>query len=135
MDTHPPDPLWAHRLPPAPHFVGREPELEELVRHWESGSGGVVGLVGLGGAGKTAVAAHFLQHLQRIGAEPRPHGPLVWSFYQEPDPGLFLQTAVRYFAADATTATAKGAALLHLLRDALDVGGPHLLVLDGLERV
>ena len=30
---------------------------------------------------------------------------------------------------------AKGAGLLHLLREALAVGGPHLLVLDGLERV
>src|SRR5262249_13240149 len=32
-------------------------------------------------------------------------------------------------------APARGAGLLHLLREALAVGGPHLLVLDGLERV
>src|SRR5262249_57189759 len=93
-------------------------------------------LVGLGGAGKTAVAARFLLELSRPEQPSRPEGLFVWSFYQEPDAGYFLNEAYRYFARDdASAAPAKGAGLLHLLRDALLSGGPHLLVLDGLERV
>jgi tetratricopeptide (TPR) repeat protein len=134
METHPPEPLLVHRLPPAPHFVGRQPELEALHALWKSGYRGVVGLVGLGGAGKTAIAAHFLDDLLRPGRGSLPCGLLVWSFYQEPDAGLCLQTVHQYFGAPAAT-LAKGMGLLHLLRDALTAGGPHLLVLDGLERV
>jgi hypothetical protein len=133
MSPHPPEPLLVHRLPPAPHFVGRAEELARLRGAWACGFRGVLALVGLGGAGKTAVAAHFLDGLLAGAAEPRPDGVFVWSFYQEPDAGLFMQEAYRYFGGGA--AAAKGAGLLHLLRDALAEGGPHLLVLDGLERV
>jgi hypothetical protein len=135
MPPHPPEPLLIHRLPPAPHFVGRDPELAALRDAWASGFHGVVALVGLGGAGKTAVAARFLDDLLAGALAPRPHGLFVWSFYQEPDAGLFLEEAHRYFTGGAAPAAAKGAGLLHLLRDALAEGGPHLLVLDGLERV
>ena len=125
-----------HPLPPAPQFVGRERELEALCASWQSGVRGVVALVGLGGAGKTAIAAHFLDELARPGHPARPDGLFVWSFYQEPDAGYFLNEAYRYFArGDRSPVPAKGAGLLHLLREALMVGGPHLLVLDGLERV
>jgi hypothetical protein len=134
--THPPDPCFFHRLPPAPHFVGRETELEALRAQWQTGFRGVLALVGLGGAGKTAVAARFLEELTESKTTPRPEGLFVWSFYQEPDAGLFLQEAYRYFATNESAATpAKGAGLLHLLRDSLSSGGPHLLVLDGLEKV
>jgi hypothetical protein len=136
MERHPPDYHVVHPLPPAPQFVGREAELEELRSSWRAGVRGVVALVGLGGAGKTAIAAHFLDELCRPGYPSRPEGLFVWSFYQEPDVGYFLREAYRYFARDDAPATpAKGAGLLHLLRDALTVGGPHLLVLDGLERI
>jgi hypothetical protein len=125
-----------HPLPTAPQFVGREPELEALRASWQSGANGVVALIGLGGAGKTAIAARFLDELARCGHPARPEGLFVWSFYQEPDAGYFLNEAYRYFArGDPAAAPAKGAGLLHLLRDALTVGGPHLLMLDGLERV
>jgi hypothetical protein len=132
--AHPPDSRLVHRLPPAPHFVGRETELAQLHGLWRAGFRGVLALVGLGGAGKTAVAARFLDTL--LGPDPglRPHGLLVWSFYQQPDAGLFLQEAYDYFTG-AAAAPARGAGLLHLLRDRLASGGPHLLVLDGLERV
>ncbi len=134
--THPPDPCVVHPLPPAPKFVGRETELDELRRLWHSGFRGVCALVGLGGAGKTAVAARFLEELLGTQGIPLPEGLFVWSFYQEPDAGLFLQEAYRYFCrADSVGTPAKGAGLLHLLREAIAVGGPHLLVLDGLERV
>ncbi len=98
----------------------------------------MVALVGLGGAGKTALAARFVDVVCRPDHPSRPEGLFVWSFYQEPDAGYFLSEAYRYFArGDSGTdpAPAKGAGLLHLLREALAIGGPHLLVLDGLERV
>jgi hypothetical protein len=96
----------------------------------------VIALVGLGGAGKTAIAAHFVGELCSAPHSPHPDGLFEWSFYQEPDVGRFLSAAYRYFVIDESSATpAKGAGLLHLLRDALMTGGRHLLVLDGLERV
>jgi hypothetical protein len=131
----PPEPRLVHRLPPAPHFVGREAELAELHRLWGAGFRGVLALVGLGGAGKTAVAAHFLDRLLRDAGAPRPHGLFVWSFYQEPDAGAFLREAYHYFLGDAAAVPARGAGLLHLLRERLGDGRPYLLVLDGLERV
>src|SRR5207248_5139672 len=97
MPTHPPEPGLFHRLPAAPHFFGREAEREELCRLWSAGHRGVVALVGLGGAGKTALAARFLEALLAPGALPRPDGLFVWSFYQEPDAGLFLREAHSYF--------------------------------------
>jgi hypothetical protein len=136
MPPHLPEPLLVHRLPPAPHFVGRDDELIRLRDAWTSSFRGVLALVGLGGAGKTAVAAHFLDELLAGTLSPQPDGVFVWSFYQAPDPGLFLEEAYRYFTGSRSVpAAAKGAGLLHLLRDALAEGGPHLLVLDGLERV
>jgi hypothetical protein len=119
-------------------FVGRERELDELCDAWERGAGGVVALVGLGGAGKTALVARFLRAMLDQGREglTRPEGLFVWSFYQQPDAGMFLQEAHRYFAGDAAAASpARGTGLLHLLREALSGGERHLLVLDGLERV
>jgi hypothetical protein len=113
-------------------------ELDQLRLAWAGGAGGVVALVGLGGAGKTSLAARFLDPLLALGPgrPDRPEGIFVWSFYQEPDAARFLDEAHRYFAGEDTPARpARGAALLHLLREALERGGPHLLVLDGLERV
>ena len=54
-------------------------------------AGVTLALVGLGGAGKTALAARFLAGLLGPGAGPRLGGLFVWSFYQEPDAGLFLR--------------------------------------------
>jgi tetratricopeptide (TPR) repeat protein len=135
MMTHPPDPLQVHRLPRAPHFVGRQPELEELLSHWGSGTGSIVGLVGLGGAGKTAIAARFLDQVLHAEMQRRPNALFVWSFYQEPDSEQFLRTAYEYFAGESSAAAARGVALVHLLNESLACNGPHLIVLDGLERV
>ena len=136
MAIHPPEPRIVHPLPAAPDFLGRAGELQELQAFWEYGGRGVLSLVGLGGAGKTALAACFLSGLLRPDA-PRPlDGLFVWSFYQEPDAGLFLRELFDYFTpATVGAEAAKGAGLLHLLGEALQEGGPHVLVLDGLERV
>jgi hypothetical protein len=135
METHPPQPRLVHPLPPAPDFLGREAELARLHSFWEAGGRGVLALVGLGGAGKTALAARFLGELLGPGGARRPGGLFVWSFYQEPDAGLFLREVYDYFTGGPGAGPARGAGLLHLLGDALEAGGPHLLVLDGLERV
>jgi hypothetical protein len=136
MAIHPPEHYVVHPLPLAPQFVGRESELDVLRMLWRDGIRGVVALVGLGGAGKTAIAARFLAELNTREGLPRPAGLFVWSFYQEPDAGYFLQELHRYLTRSNQFSTpAKGAGLLHLLRDALESGGTHLLVLDGLERV
>ena len=136
MRPRPPAPFVVHPLPPAPEFVGRASELDQLSTVWNQESGGVIALVGLGGAGKTALVARFLEERLTTSRAPAVAGLFVWSFYQQPDAGLFLEEAHRYFAGDAATASpARGAGLLHLLREALARGGPNLLVLDGLERV
>jgi tetratricopeptide (TPR) repeat protein len=132
---HPPIPMLVHPLPPAPHFVGREAELDALRQAKQNHFRGVMALVGLGGSGKTALAARFLEELLRSEAEPTFHGVFVWSFYQEPDAGLFLQQAYEYFSLEAEPTPAKGAGLIHLLHAALEQGGPNFLLLDGLERV
>jgi hypothetical protein len=125
-----------HPLPRAPQFVGRDAELDALSDLWRSDTRGVVALVGLGGAGKTAIAARFLETLCEGDLAPRPAGLFVWSFYQEPDAGFFLEELHRYFTpAGSPRVPAKGAALIHLLSAALATGGANLLVLDGLERV
>ncbi len=134
MPHSPPDPCLFHRLPEAPDFLGRETELKAMRSNWESGVAGVLALVGLGGSGKTALAARFLVELMARQAGPRPGSLFVWSFYQEPDPGLFLRELHRYFTGDELAAV-RGAGLLHPLQDSLQAGGRHLLVLDGLERV
>ena len=138
MALHPPDHCLVHPLPLLlPQFVGRVAELDELRSLWCNGTRGVVAIVGLGGAGKTAIAARFLEDLCRPEQPAvRPHGLFVWSFYHEPDAGYFLQEAYRYFGGpDSSSTPAKGAGLLHLLRQALASSGANLLVLDGLERV
>jgi hypothetical protein len=131
MDNH-----VVHALSPAPQFVGREAELDALRAWWDSRAGGVIALLGLGGAGKTAIACRFVDEVTRLDQTLRPEGLFVWSFYQEPDVGQFLEQAHRYLSGDAgTRPMARGAGLLHLLRDSLQSRGRCLLVLDGLERV
>ena len=73
---------------------------------------GVIALVGLGGSGKTAIAARFLEEFGHGTLNPLPARLFVWSFYQEPDAGFFLQELHRYFAPSESPSTpAKGAAL------------------------
>lgn len=132
----PREPRVVHELSAAPAFVGRDRELAELQRLWKDGFHGVLALVGLGGAGKTALAAPFVQAL--IGDEvavPRPDRALVWSFYRDADTSQFLREALRYFSDNSNASPARGLGVVHQLYESLCAGGPHLIVLDGLERV
>ena len=117
MARHPSEHCVVHPLPRAPQFVGRDAELTALQDLWRNGTRGVVALVGLGGAGKTAIACAFLEELDEgQSRSPRPKGLFVWSFYQEPDAGYFLQELHRYFThTDHLPTPAKGLRLLHLL--------------------
>ncbi|WP_437974923.1 hypothetical protein WMF11_43100 [Sorangium sp. So ce295] len=132
-----PDPLShraIHALPPAPLFVGRERELAELHRVWDSQDVGVASLVGLGGAGKTAIVAEFLSRLAS-GRRHRPDRLFVWSFYIDQDVGTFLREAYAYFAAGEQP-DERGIGLAYRLVERLtQAPGRSLIVMDGLERV
>jgi tetratricopeptide (TPR) repeat protein len=118
-----------HALQPAPHFHGRE----ELVRDldaWVSdltSPDRVWSLVAAGGTGKTAVA-------ERVVASMRPGeaNVLVWSFYERPDADAFLRECNQLFLGEEDGPA--GGRLERLERGLRD-GRPHLIVLDGLERV
>ncbi|MFC2140678.1 DUF4062 domain-containing protein [Acidobacteriota bacterium] len=120
-----------HPLQPAPHFRGREDLLKDLQQWWQDPvhPDRVRSLVAIGGTGKTAVIQRFLQGIR----EDRLRGSiLVWSFYEEPNTDAFLREACIVFAGE----DGEGAGgRLERLQRALSGNVPHLLVLDGLERV
>jgi hypothetical protein len=123
-------PRVCYPLQPAPHFRGREKLRAELLA-WARAPAApdrVVSLVAVGGTGKTALAERVLADL---GERP-PAGVLVWSFYEDPRTEGFLRAACEYFTG-VTPTSASG--LLERLQTALAGDEPHLLVLDGLERV
>ncbi|HEV7570745.1 MAG TPA: DUF4062 domain-containing protein [Thermoanaerobaculia bacterium] len=118
-----------HALQPAPHFHGRE----ELVRDlgtWVSdltSPDRVWSLVAAGGTGKTAVAERVVASMK-----PGEANVLVWSFYEQPDADAFLRECNHLFLGEDEGPA--GGRLERLERGLRD-GRPHLIVLDGLERV
>lgn len=123
-------PLFCHALQPAQHFRGREAKLQEL-RNWlESpvNPDRVVSLVAAGGTGKTALANQAL-HEAKLSDRA---GVFVWSFYEDPQTDKFLRAAYEYFTGEKD---APSGGMLERLQLALSGDLPHILVLDGLERV
>ena len=119
----------AHALQPAPHFHGREELVRELGT-WVSdltSPDRVWSLVAAGGTGKTAVAERVV-----AGMSPGEANVLVWSFYEQPDADAFLRECNHLFLGEE--AGPAGGRLERLQRGLRD-GRPHLIVLDGLERV
>ena len=118
-----------HALQPAPHFRGRETLVEEL-NAWVSDLASpdrVWSLVAAGGTGKTAIVERVV-----AGMKPGEANVLVWSFYERPDADAFLRECNQLFLGeDEGTAGGRLERLERGLRD----GRPHLIVLDGLERV
>jgi tetratricopeptide (TPR) repeat protein len=118
-----------HALQPAPHFHGREDLLRDLGT-WVSDLASpdrVWSLVAAGGTGKTAVAEKVVRDMT-----PGEANVLVWSFYEQPDADAFLSECIDLFLGEE-----KGPAggRLERLERGLRDGRPHLIVLDGLERV
>jgi tetratricopeptide (TPR) repeat protein len=118
-----------HALQPAPHFHGRD-ELVQDLGAWVSdltSPDRVWSLVAAGGTGKTAVAERVV-----AGMKPGEANVLVWSFYERPDTDAFLRECNQLFLGEEE-GTAGGR--LERLERGLRDGRPHLIILDGLERV
>jgi len=118
-----------HALQPAPHFRGRDKLVADL-RQWIADPASpdrVWSLVAAGGTGKTAVVERVVD-----GMEPGEASVLVWSFYERPDADAFLRECNQLFLGEEEGPA--GGRLERLERGLRD-GRPHLVVLDGLERV
>jgi tetratricopeptide (TPR) repeat protein len=123
-------PMFCHALQPAQHFRGREARLQEL-KDWLQAPvtpDRVVSVVATGGAGKTALVN---EALHRATLSDRA-GVFVWSFYEDPHTDAFLRAAYLYFTGEKD---APAGGMLEHLQLALSGDTPHVLVLDGLERV
>ncbi|WNG17964.1 NACHT domain-containing protein [Cystobacter fuscus] len=126
-------PWFAHALQPANHFQGREELVVEL-KNWCQESvvtEKIISLIAAGGTGKTALAEQIIRGLK---TQKRPGGVFVWSFYEAASSAQFLGSACEYFC-DESDKDSKLAGQLERLQRALSDERPHLLVLDGLERV
>jgi len=118
-----------HALQPAPHFGGRDELVAELTAWVENPASvsRVWSLVAVGGTGKTAVAERVVRDMA-----PGQTNVLVWSFYHNPDVDAFLRECNQLFL-DEDDGPVAGR--LERLERRFRDGDPHLLVLDGLERV
>ena len=118
-----------HALQPAPYFHGRDALVAELTA-WAADLASpdrVWSLVAAGGTGKTAVAERVVRDMK-----PGEANVLVWSFYERPDADAFLRECNQLFLGEEEGPA--GGRLERLERGLRD-GRPHLIVLDGLERV
>ena len=123
-------PLFCHALQPAQHFRGRDVKLKEL-QDWLQAPvtpDRVISVVAAGGAGKTALV-HQALHEATLSDRA---GVFVWSFYEDPHTDAFLRAAYIYFTGEKDTPTG---GMLERLQLALSGDAPHVLILDGLERV
>lgn len=123
-------PLFCHALQPAQHFRGRKGKIEELEKWLTSPAtpDRVVSVVAPGGTGKTALVDKALRKAKLSDRA----GVFVWSFYEDPHTDAFLRAAYLYFTG---TNNAPAGGMLERLQMALSGDAPHVLVLDGLERV
>jgi tetratricopeptide (TPR) repeat protein len=123
-------PLFCHALQPAQHFRGRATNLQ-ILKNWLQASvtpDRVISVVAAGGTGKTALVHEALHQATLSGRA----GVFVWSFYEDPHTDAFLRAAYLYFTGEKDTPTG---GMLERLQLALSGDVPHVLILDGLERV
>jgi tetratricopeptide (TPR) repeat protein len=123
-------PLFCHALQPAQHFRGRDTKLQEL-KDWLQAPvtpDRVLSVVAAGGTGKTALVHEALRQAKLSDRA----GVFVWSFYEDPHTDAFLRAAYLYFTGEKDVPTG---GMLERLQLALSGDAPHVLVLDGLERV
>ena len=131
-------PRWTNELPTyGDGFAGRERELEELDRAWDSGETRVFSLHAEGGAGKTRVLVQWLNGLRDAGW--RGAGRVfVHSFYSQgsderrnASSETFFEEALEYFGYRGEPITDPGEKGRTLAGLVVEQRG--LLVLDGLE--
>jgi hypothetical protein len=123
-------PLFCHALQPAQHFRGRSAKLDEL-KDWLQAPvtpDRVISVVAAGGTGKTALVNEGVHQAAFSGRG----GVFVWSFYEDPHTDAFLRAAYAYFTGDKD---APPSGMLERLQLVLSGDAPHVLILDGLERV
>ena len=118
-----------HALQPAPHFHGRDALVKELTDWVEDPASPdrVWALVAAGGTGKTAIVERIVRDMR-----PGEASVLVWSFYERPEADAFLRECNHLFLGEEEGAA--GGRLERLERGLRD-GRPHVIVLDGMERV
>ncbi len=124
-------PRVCYPLQPTPHFEGRESlrgRLLRWAREWAEPDR-VVSLVGAWGVGKSALAELVLREL----SGQAPAGVLAWSFHEDPRADHFLRTAYAYLTRGEVSNSAS--TVVDELERAWIGEEPHLLVLDGLDRV
>lgn len=122
-DSSPP----LQRLPRAPHFIGREAEIEQVLNDLQPGS--VVTLCGPGGIGKTAIASEAIWRLTHDPAKPPEHFPdgiIFHNFYSQPQATLALEHIARTFGEEPRPTPA-------LAAQRVLAGKRALLILDGVE--
>lgn len=133
--TRPPELRIVHPLQPAPHFHGRERLVEQLST-WVDDTASpdrLHALVAAGGTGKTAIAEQVVAKLRERWPPPGAGSVLVWSFYERPEADAFLRECGQLFLGEPDDAPPGGR--LERLQRGLRDGRPHLIVLDGMERV
>ena len=131
----PPELRVVHALQPAPHFSGRA-ALVATLSAWVDDLASpdrIQALVAAGGTGKTAIVEQVLTQLQQRWPPPGASHVLVWSFYEKPDADAFLRECGQLFLGEPDDAPPGGR--LERLQRGLRDGRPHLLVMDGLERI
>lgn len=124
-----------HPLQPASYFSGRDELVSELFA-WveeEASKTKVQCIVAAGGTGKTAIVERLTAMLEHGWTHSKSGSVLVWSFYEQQSSDLFFQECANLLLLEDYDflPQSKVERVLGALRD----GRPHLLILDGLERI
>jgi tetratricopeptide (TPR) repeat protein len=134
----PPDPYIAHpyTLLQTGRLIGRQPELNALTEWVTKGGKPVFSVVAIGGMGKSALTWHWFNKVAPLEMKPLA-GCLWWSFYESD--ATFENFVIRALAYVTKQPREEVQKILPPDREeqllAILNREPHLVVLDGLERI